>query len=209
MKLRTTIATLAAGLAVFGLAACGKKEGARPAASSEGAAPAAVPAKNPYAQAALTDEKMTKFIDSMKEEKNPLEFVFKQGGGMRSTMDMKAKEVEFNAYARKYGFRDYTEYIDTWGRIMVGQMQEGAAEMFKSVAEMNRKQIAEAEAKLKEPGLTAEQKQTYTEQIETANKSLADMAKTNENSLNEADLALVKKYGPQLKEAQMAARKGR
>ncbi|MGE5644737.1 MAG: hypothetical protein ACM336_02985 [Acidobacteriota bacterium] len=41
---------------------------------------------------------------------------------MNSISDIKAREGEFNTYAHKYGFKDYIEYIDTWGRVMVGQM---------------------------------------------------------------------------------------
>jgi hypothetical protein len=196
-----TIAIAAASLLL--VTGCGKKENASPSgsASSPASSSSSSSGKSDYSKPALTEEKLTRFIDSMQEEKNPLEFIFKPGGGMRGMMDMKAKEVELNAYARKYGFKDYVEYIDTWGRVMVGQMQIGAAKMFQGLRESSQKSMEEAEAKLKDPSLTAEQRRLYTEQVESSKKSLADMAKADTNSLNAADVTLVEKFSDRINAA--------
>ena len=191
--------TIAAAV-LFVATGCGKKDPAAGPAPTASAASPSSSGQSDYSKPALTEEKLTRFIESMQEEKNPLEFIFK-GGGMQSAAEMKAKEIELNAYARKYGFRDYVEYIDTWGRVMVGQMQVGAAKMFSGMAEGARKNIQEAEAKLKDPALSPEQRQKYVEQAEQGKQSLAEMTKTEANGLNAADLALIEKLNDRLNEA--------
>jgi len=193
--------TIAAAV-LFVATGCGKKDPAARPAPVPGASAASPSSsgQSDYSRPALTEEKLTRFIESMQEEKNPLEFIFK-GGGMHSAAEMKAKEIELNAYARKYGFKDYVEYIDTWGRVMVGQMQVGAAKMFHGMAEGARKNIQEAEAKLKDPALSPEQRQKYVEQAEQGKQSLAEMTKTEASGLNAADLALIEKLNDRLNEA--------
>jgi hypothetical protein len=176
-------------------AGCGRP-GSSPARTSPSSS------SHPYSQAALTEEKMTKFLESMKEEKNPLDFLFKSGGGIRSVAEMKGKEAGFTAFARKYGFADYNEYADTWGRIALGRLQIDSAPMFKSMAETTRQSIQEAEAQLRKPNLTAEQRQMYSEQLETGKRQLADLEKNDTNSLNAADLVLVEKFKPQIDAAE-------
>jgi hypothetical protein len=195
-------------MAVVTLAAtgCGNKGPAPASSSGSASAGSSSSASNDYSKPTLTEEKITRFIDSMKEKNNPLEFIFKAGGQMRGLAELKAKEVELNAFAGRYGFKDYTEYIDTWGRVMVGQMQLGAAQMMKGLTETTEKSIKEAEDQLKKPDLTAEQRKTYTDQIEEGKKSIADMNKTDANSLNAADLALVEKYNAQINAAAKAQR---
>ncbi|HEX8984635.1 MAG TPA: hypothetical protein VF767_04365 [Bryobacteraceae bacterium] len=197
--------TIAIAAALLTATGCGKKDpaaGPAPASAPAASAPAASPSgQSDYSKPALTEEKLTRFIESMQEEKNPLEFIFKSGGGMRSAAEMKAKEIELNAYARKYGFKDYLEYIDTWGRVMVGQMQVGAAKMFSGMAEGARKNIQEAEAKLKDPSLSPGQRKLYVEQAEQGKRSLAELTQANANGLNAADLALVEKFNDRLNEA--------
>jgi predicted small lipoprotein YifL len=207
MRKHTALCTTAI-MAVVTLAAtgCGKKGPAPASSSASSSARNSSPAGTDYSKPALTEEKISRFIDSMKEKNNPLEFIFKAGGQMRGLAELKAKEIELNAFARRYGFKDYTEYIDTWGRVMVGQMQIGAAKMMKSMTEMTEKSIKEAEDQLKKPDLTAEQRQMYTDQIEQGKKSIAGMNKTDANSLNAADLALVEKYNEQINAAAKAQR---
>lgn len=184
-----------AGLILLAGAGCGRPESspARTGPSSS---------NHPYSQAALTEEKMAKFLESMKEDKNPLEFLFKPGAGIRSMAAMKGKETELTGFARKYGFADYNEYMDTWGRITVGRLQIDSALMFKSMAETARQSIQEAEAQLRKSNLTSEQRQLYSEQLETGKRQLADLEKNDTNSLNAADLALVEKFKPQIDAAE-------
>jgi hypothetical protein len=194
-----TIAIAAAGLLLA--AGCGKKESAAPSGSASSPASPDSSGKSDYSKPALTEEKLTHFVESMQEDKNPLEFIFKPGGAMVNVAEMKAKEIELNAFARRYGFKDYREYIDTWGRVMVGQMQVGAAKMLHGLSESTEKSIQEAEAKLKDPSLTAEQRQMYTEQIASGKDSMASLAKTNTHQLNAADVALVEKFNDRLNAA--------
>ncbi len=193
--------TAAAALALC-CAACGKKEssatGSPATGSSAASRPATTASSNPYSVPTLSDEKLTKFLESMKEDKNPLEVIFKQGGGMRSFADMKARQAEYDAFARKYGFKDATEYIDVWGRVMVGGMQLASRKMMAGLNETYQKQITQAEEALKKPGLSAEEKKMYEDQIDSAKRSLADSSKPETSGLNAADLALVEKYQAQI-----------
>lgn len=184
-----------AGLILLAGAGCGRPESSPDRTSRSSSS-------HPYSQAALTGEKMTKFLESMKEEKNPLEFLFKPGGGIHSIAGMKGKETELTGFARKYGFADYNEYVDTWGRITLGRLQIDSAPMFKSMAETARQGIQEAEAQLSKANLTAEQRQMYSEQLETGKRQLADVKKNDTNTLNAADLALVEKFKPQIDAAE-------
>jgi hypothetical protein len=189
--------------AIFGLflllaSGCGNKAPGRVSGSGSSPSRSASSGRSDYSQPALTEQKMARFLESMQEEKNPLEFIFKPGGQMRGFADMKNKEAELNAYSVKCGFSDYREYIDTWGRVTVGEIQLSAAKMMKGLSESTEKTVKAAEEKLKEPSLTAEQRQMYTEQIEQGRKSIADLTKSNSGGLNAADLALVEKYAPQL-----------
>jgi len=192
--------------------ACGKKQG--PATSEQAAKEQAAtettaqvkktatsgdPIRD-YKVAYLTAEKMEKFIESMKEEMNPFDVIFK--GGQTSSFSAMKDEVEkFNTFARKYGFKGYEDYTAVWGRITVGEMLIGAEEMNKGFKEMYEKMIADAEKSLKEPNLNPEMKKSYEEQITSSKKALEDLNKSQESSLSEDDLNLIKKYKPQIDEA--------
>jgi hypothetical protein len=195
------VVAVAAGL-TFGVA-CGKKSATEQAVSlaksmSESMTPTS--AQNDYSKPYLTDEKMTKFIASLKEEMNPFDAVLK-GGQTQSLADLKDKLDEYNAFAKKYGFNDYADYMSVWGRITVGEMMQAAEEMKKSGVEWMQKSIASAEENLKKPDLSPEMKKMYEEQLASSKKSLEDMQKPEESSssnLNAQDLALVIKYKPQI-----------
>jgi len=185
--------------------ACGKKSEVEELASlaksvSESAAPTS--AQNDYTKAYLTEEKMQKFIESLKEEINPFEVLLKGGEG-QSLMDLKDKIEGYNVYAKKYGFADYSDYMAVWGRITVGQMLIAADEMNKSSIEWMQKSVATAEENLKKPDLAPEMKSMYEEQLASGKKSLEDMQKpdTSASSLNADDLALVAKFKAQIEEA--------
>lgn len=163
--------------------------------SSKPTSSAAV-AANDYSKPYLTDDKMQKFLTSMKEEHNPLELVFKQGGQMQNPATVNERLDEFNAYARKYGFQDYQDYIAVWGRIMAGQMQMFGEKTFQDM-------ISGAQAELKKPDLAPEMRKVYEDQITTAQKSLDDMHNgSSRSSINSADMELVKKYNAEIEAAQ-------
>jgi hypothetical protein len=186
--------------------ACGKKSATEQAMSlaksmSESMTPTS--AQNDYTKPYLTDEKMTQFIASLKEEMNPFDAVLK-GGQTQSLADLKDKLDEYNAFAKKYGFTDYADYMAVWGRITVGEMMQAAEEMKKSGVEWMQKSIASAQENLKKPDLSPEMKKMYEEQLASSQKSLEDMQKPDESSgstLNAQDLALVVKYKAQIEAA--------
>lgn len=181
-------------------ASCGKKEGSSSVSQSQKPLPqgtVSTDLRSDYSKPYLTDEKMSKFIDSMKEEHNPFEVVFKEGGQMRGVGQIQAKVDEFNSFARKYGYHDYEDYTAVWGRIVVGEMQLLADETF-------RKGISDAEAELKKPNLDPEMRKAYEAQIESYKEGLEN---SGQSKLNDADLALIKKYQPQLDEAEKKYRK--
>lgn len=191
----------AMALAVMALlcGSCASKSG-NPASSFQ-AASGSASAQDDYTKPYLTEEKMTKFISSMKEEHNPFEVVFKQGGGINSLGEMQSRLEEFNAFARKYGFHDYQDYTAVWGRIVVGQTQIWGESM-------TEKSIKDAEKELQKPNLSPEMRQLYQDQVKSGRESLADLKKADASALNEADLALVKKYLPQIEEATKKYKQG-
>jgi hypothetical protein len=166
-------------------------------------------AVNDYTKPYLTDDKIGKFIDSMKEEHNPFELIFKQGGGLQNPMDLASRMEEFNSFARRYGFRDYQDYTAVWGRIMAGEMQIWGAEMMKESSKTFEKMISDAQADLQKPNLSPEQRKLDEDQIANAQKAIADLNKSDSKSaLNEADLALVRKYKDQIDAAEKKYKSG-
>lgn len=149
---------------------------------------------NDYSKAYLTDEKMQQFLASMKEEHNPLEVMFKQGGQAQNPASLGARIEEFNSFARRYGFQDYQDYTGVWGRITVGEMQLWGAKTFEDM-------ISGAQAELKKPDLAPEMRKVYEDQITTAQKGLDDMNKKN-SGVNGADMELIKKYKEQIDAAE-------
>lgn len=197
------VGVLALGLSLT--VACGKKNAAEQAlemAKSMSETMAPTSAQNDYSKPYLTDEKMQKFIESLKEEINPFDVIFKGGQG-GSLMDLKDKLAEYNAYAKKYGFADYADYMAVWGRITVGQLEMAAQDMTKSTVKMMEDSIKSAEENLKKPDLSPEMKSIYEEQIKSGQKSIEDMQKpdTSGKQLNADDMALILKYKAQIDEA--------
>ena len=147
-----------------------------------------------YSKPYLTDEKMQQFLASMKEEHNPLELMFKQGGGMQDPSTMTSRIDEFNSFAHKYGFRDYQDYTGVWGRITVAEMQIWGTKTFEDM-------ISGAQEELKKPDLAPEMRKVYEDQITTSQKSLEGMGKKS-SSVNAADMELIKKYMNQIDAAE-------
>lgn len=188
---------------VLAAISCSKSGGPASSMLSSASAPRMSPDANDYTKPYLTDDKMQKFLTSMQEEHNPLELVFKKGGQVQNPMDLASRLEEFNSYARKYGFADYQDYTIVWGRIMAGEMQMVAADMVKGSTQMFQKTIDDAQADLKKPNLTPEQKKFDEDQIAGAQQTLSELSKTDSKSaLNDSDMALVKKYKDQLDAAE-------
>ena len=166
-------------------------------------------AANDYTKPYLTDEKMQKFIASMKEEHNPLELVFKQGGQMQNPVTLGERLDEFNSFARRYGFQDYQDYSAVWGRILAGEMQLWAADMMQESKKSLEAMIANTQAELKKPNLTPEMRKLDEEQIASTQKALDDMNKNSgKETVNAADMELVKKYKDQIDAAEKKYKSG-
>jgi hypothetical protein len=202
------------GLAVVALVlsfACGKKGGAAKAidaakeaaeAVTGSAAPvSSAAAANDYMKPYLTDEKVSKFVESLQEDVNPFEVIFK-GGQKMDFRDMEKRASEYNGFAQKYGFKDFADYMAVWGRIMVGDMTIASEKMSADMVKGMEDTIRNAEEQLQKPDLNAEMRKIYEEQIVDAKKTIEEWQKPDEKpSLNADDLALVAKYKAQLDEA--------
>ena len=190
--------------------ACGKKSDAEKASSAakEAAQEAAstvsssgAGAQNDYMKPYLTDAKMAKFIESLQEDVNPFEVLFK-GGQMMKMSDIEKRAQEYNGFARKYGFADFGDYMAVWGRIMVGEMTIAGEKMKTDMIKGMEDSIKVAEEQLKKPDLNAEMRTIYEEQIKNAKTSIEEYQKPDDSSgLNAEDLALVVKYKAQIDEA--------
>lgn len=195
MKLRAQVGKVILLMIASSLAtACQSKPAASAGMLSSPPTRVAQNVANDYSKPYLTDEKMQQFLASMKEEHNPLELVFKQGGGMQDLSTMAGRIDEFNSFARKYGFQDYQDYTGVWGRITVGEMQIWGAKTFEDM-------ISGAQAELKKADLVPEMRKVYEDQIATAQKGLDDMSKKS-SSVKAADMELIKKYKDQVDAAQ-------
>jgi hypothetical protein len=204
------VLVLLAVMALIMSFACGKKSEAEKALSAaKGAAkeaaetvvPSSANAQNDYAKPYLTDEKMIKFVESLQEDVNPFEVLFK-GGQMMNMSDIEKRAQEYNGFARKYGFADFGDYMAVWGRIMLGDMTIAGEKMKKDMIVGMEDSIKSAEEQLKKPDLNAEMRTIYEEQIKSAKTSIEEFQKPDDTSgLNAEDLALVTKYKPQIDEA--------
>jgi len=190
--------------------ACGKKsdaekafsaakEAAREAGSTVSSSGAG--AQNDYMKPYLTDAKMAKFIESLQEDVNPFEVLFK-GGQMMRMSDIEKRAQEYNGFARKYGFADFGDYMAVWGRIMVGEVMIAGEKMKTDMIKGMEDSIKVAEEQLKKPDLNAEMRTIYEEQIKSGKTSIEEFQKPDDSSgLNAEDLALVAKYKAQIDEA--------
>ncbi len=190
--------------------ACGKKNAAEKAFSvakeaAQEVAGTVVPtnakAQSDYAKPYLTEEKMIKFIESLQEDVNPFEVLFK-GGQMMNMSDIEKRTKEYNGFAQKYGFADFGDYMAVWGRIMVGDMMIASEKMTKDMVKGMEDSIKSAEEQLKKPDLSPDMRTMYEEQIKGAKTSIEDMSKPGDTSgLNAEDVAMVAKYKAQIDEA--------
>lgn len=207
MNHRNMAFAVAALLACAALSSCTSKPGGSAGMFSSN--PQAAAAANDYTKPYLTDDRVNKFIASMKEEHNPFELIFKPGGQLQNPTDLASRMDEFNSFARKYGFQDYQDYTAVWGRIMAGEMQIWGAQMMQDSAQTFQKMITDAQADLKKPNLSPESRQMDEEQIANAQKAIDEMNKSSAKSaLNSADFELVKKYKDQIDAAQKKYKAG-
>jgi hypothetical protein len=149
----------------------------------------------------LTDDKVQKFLQSMSEGQNPFEYLFAPGTRAATPADLASRMAALDAFARKYGFSGYQDYVTVWGRIAVGQAVIIGESMKQSAREMAQKMIQSAEEQLKNPNLSPDMRKAYEQQVASGKQSLQQMDQPSKTTLNDSDLALVKKYSPQITEA--------
>lgn len=159
-----------------------------------------------YTKPYLTDEKIQKFIQSMGEAQNPFNKMF--AAAVTAPGQVPGEVAALDTFARKYGFSGYQDYMNVWGRIVVGQMTIMAEGMKKGVREMTEKNIQNAEEQLKNPNLSPDMRKMYEDQVAGGKKSLQEMDKPSSTQYNDSDLALVRKYQSQIEEASKRFNRG-
>jgi hypothetical protein len=170
------------------------KKAATPASPSNPAAAAAV--ARDYKVAYLTDDKIQRFIQSMGDAQNPFDAMFTKAAAAPATIP--GEVAALDAFARKYGFQSYQDYMAVWGRIMVGEMTIMTEGMKTGIRDSTQKNIQSAQDQLKNPNLTPEMRKVYEQQVASGQQELQNLDKPSPSSLNDNDLALVRKYQPQI-----------
>lgn len=173
--------------------------------SSAGGSPGGAGSEDPledYSKPYLTEAKVTRLLDSMKDEDGFARIAEKlsQPVGWRGVMGQ-AKELD--AFARRYEFKDFQEYVAVWGRVWMGWGQEIGGQAMNEGRAYLSKSIEEAEAALKKPDLTPEMREMYEAQIAAAKEAIDDMEaqKSDQDALSEKDMAIVRKLRPQIEAA--------
>jgi hypothetical protein len=148
-----------------------------------------------YSTPYLTDEKVTKFIECSKNEINPLARLY-------APEEYQRKQEELNAFARKCGFQDVQDYVVVWRRIFEGETHLAIAPATERTKKMLSDNIERTQRELQNRNLSPQERKTYENQLWDDQKLLNDARKPTSSSLNDPDLALVKKYLPQVEEAE-------
>jgi hypothetical protein len=161
-------------------------------ASPANAAAAAHDYKVPY----LTDDNVQRLIQSMGEAQNPFDAMFTKGSAVPGTIP--GQVAALDAFARKYGFQGYQDYMAVWGRIAVGEMTIMTEGMKTSIRDSTQKNIQNAQEQLKNPNLSPDMRKVYEQQVTAGQQELQNLDKPSTSSLNDNDLALVRKYQPQI-----------
>jgi hypothetical protein len=167
------------------------KKAASPASSAN-----TVAAAHDYQAPYLTDDKVQRLIQSMGEAQNPFDAMFTKGSAMPGTIP--GEIAALDAFARKYGFQNYQDYMAVWGRIVVGEMTIMTEGMKTGIRDSTQKNIQNAQEQLKNPNLSPEMRKVYEQQVTAGQQELQNLDKPSTSTLNDSDLALVRKYQPQI-----------
>ena len=168
-----------------------------PAAQPDNAATApSEPSDGPYAKAALSEDTIKRFIKALGEGKNMF-----APPGTASLNETKIWMAEQEAFAKKHGFKDGPDYMDTVGRIDLGLMKVQSADETAARRAGLVKTIADSQASL--AAADAETKVSLGDTIADSKKQLADMD-AEAKSFNAEDLALIKKFRTEIETAEAA-----
>lgn len=169
------------------LASCG--EGSNDPSENEPESPSTGDPSDPasdFSKPYLTEQSLGQAIDSLNDPANPF---LGDGGQVKNFLQYKAKLDEFDAYARKHGFKDHAEYASVLSRVLLGRGELVVREAHESTLKQLEQQLQ---------GLEAEQKKsadpTRQQQIDALKAALEDGRKNKiEQSLNAKDLELIRK----------------
>src|SRR5688572_2919539 len=142
-------------LALAAAAAC-KNEPPPVAASPADAAPIIDPA-----QSYLTDEKMTRFLDSMRAEPNPFDFLFRGVSNADAGLPGAGRVEEMTAFARSYGLADADEYFRIWTLVQLATMLD----LVDSVGDMGGEAGKMLEQRLQRPDLPEHERRELETQL--------------------------------------------
>lgn len=147
-------------LALLALAGCKPKEPPKPAPPPV-LPPVSKDPKHDHTRSYLTDERMARLLQSMAEEKNPFEEIFRDGGPTTFST-ITERLAENDGFARRYGFQDSEEYCAVWGRVAVCESVLGVKELEEEtrgkvnprdleIVRKYRSQIEDARRRFKKP----------------------------------------------------------
>lgn len=173
---------LAAGTAAAAAGAGCKSEAKQPPAQAADPGPVFDPAQ-PY----LTDEKMARFVDSMKADDNPFAVMFRTEAG---TMPAPTGELgaRMTSFAQTFGL-GVDEYFHIWTRIMLAEMAE-LAEAARSVAVDGAKVL---EQRLQRQDIDDAQRRELEELLRRTREKAGQA-----QLLNPADIEIVRRYKPEI-----------
>jgi len=172
------------------------KSEAKTGAASADAAPIIDP-RAPY----LTDELMTRFVESMRADANPFDFLFRaqHGGGEegKPAGNYGPERLEkMNAFARGFGLAGAEEYFQIWTRIMLAEMTDLA----ESARAMGDDMARLLEKRLQRPDLPEAERRDLEEQLRQVKERFA-AEDVRGSTLNSADVEVVRRFQGAIDEA--------
>jgi hypothetical protein len=190
-------AIASAGLLLLVGAAVACKSEARSVPSAD-AAPVVDPTK-PY----LTDERMSFFVQSMRADGNPFDFLFRMNVPEDAQRDPATAGVfgserlaRLDTFAREFGLAGAEEYFQIWTRVMLADMTELA----EAGREMGDEMAKALELRLQRPSLPEEERRDLEKQLALVKEKFA-AEDVRGSALNSADLDVVRRFKPQIEEA--------
>ena len=138
----------------------------------------------------LSEQKMGNMVASLKDPNTPFA-TFESGV---NAFNAEAKLKEFDATARKHGFKDGEEYRAVWARIVNASMQVTQNESNESMIKGLEESIKSAQEALKKPDVTPEVRKVYEQQIQSSQQSIESYKQMKLSVANEQDVEVFKKH---------------
>lgn len=181
------------------LPSCGK-----PAPPPPTPAPSPAPAPPLRLAPALTRAIVTSYVASLLDPDLPRPETGPATGATADAASLKRSE----AFAQKYGFRDFAEYAEARRRVMLAKLAWMKREIARSSGGNLDFQIKIATSTLLNPDATEEQKKAATESLNRAMQLKKSLESPSAASVvAEEDIALVAEFLDQINRAEEAAAK--